>query len=341
MYDVIVIIGRASPFSKAHEHLVKCAKEKGKHVIWVYGSTNQARDLRNPLTYNERRAQLKAVFPEYSVQTAAVQDCPYDDHKWVARVQTAVHESIEINWQNLPLKIAILGHGKDETTFYLDMFPFWDKIEVDSFGDVNATDIRNFAYTHYLSDRSDEVTSLMPDAAFQIFKTQTQQPFWSLLRDEYEETRIYKQTTSTGKYPPIFQTADSVVTCSGCVLMVERANNPGKGLLALPGGFINEYETLRNAALRELEEETCLKVPKKVLDGSIKSIKTFDYPQRSTRGRTITTAYHIDLGFQKKLPKVKGGDDAKKAFWMSLSNIDPTQLSEDHFHIIDWFTSIS
>jgi bifunctional NMN adenylyltransferase/nudix hydrolase len=338
MYDLIAIIGRASPFTKAHEHLVKCAKEKGNKVIWVYGSTDQARDLRNPLTFKERKAQFKAVFPEDSVTTVGVRDCPYDDHKWVARVQSAVYNSID-NGPNL--KTAILGHGKDETTFYLDMFPFWDKIEVESFGDVNATDVRNFAYTHYLNDRSNEVRDLMPEAAYQVFARQTQQPFWSVLRDEYEENRIYKEQTHRGKYPPIFQTADSVVTCSGCVLMVERADNPGKGLFALPGGFINEYETLRNAALRELDEETCLKVPKKVLDGSIKSIKTFDYPQRSIRGRTITTAYHIDLGFQKKLPKVKGGDDAKNAFWMPLADIDPTKMFEDHFHIIDWFTSIS
>jgi bifunctional NMN adenylyltransferase/nudix hydrolase len=36
----------------------------------------------------------------------------------------------------------------------------------------------------------------------------------------------------------------------------------------------------------------------------------------------------------EKLPKVKGGDDASKAFWVPFADVKPEQMFEDHFHII-------
>jgi bifunctional NMN adenylyltransferase/nudix hydrolase len=97
-----------------------------------------------------------------------------------------------------------------------------------------------------------------------------------------------------------------------------------------------------DGAIRELKEETKIKVPVPVLKGSIKESKTFDAPNRSTRGRTITQAFYIDLGFDEKLPKVKGSDDAEKAFWVPLNEVvaQRDKFFEDHFHIISYFTKI-
>ena len=105
---------------------------------------------------------------------------------------------------------------------------------------------------------------------------------------------------------------------------------------ALPGGFINADETLENACLRELREETRLKVPEKVIRGSIKKHKTYDAPDRSARGRTITTAYLIELDDSLDLPYVRGGDDASKAKWFSLAEFYSlsNQMFEDHWSIV-------
>ncbi len=135
-------------------------------------------------------------------------------------------------------------------------------------------------------------------------------------------------------YPIIFSCVDAVVIKSGHVLMVTRKASPGKGQLALPGGYVNVNEKLRDAMIRELKEETKIKVPSAVLLGSIVKHEIYDDPDRSSRGRVITTAYLIDLGVGE-LDKVKGGDDAEHAQWVALANLDPANVFEDHFEIIN------
>jgi bifunctional NMN adenylyltransferase/nudix hydrolase len=109
---------------------------------------------------------------------------------------------------------------------------------------------------------------------------------------------------------------------------------PGKGLFAIPGGFINPGETLENAMIRELREETRIKIPEPVLRGSIIASEVFDDPNRSRRGRTITHAYLIHLKNEKKLPHIKGSDDADKAIWVPIDALDSSTLFEDHYRII-------
>jgi bifunctional NMN adenylyltransferase/nudix hydrolase len=141
-------------------------------------------------------------------------------------------------------------------------------------------------------------------------------------------------------FPVIFTTVDAVVIKAGHILLVERGRNPGKGLLALPGGFLNPHEELLDGALRELKEETKIVASKKVLAESVRSSHVFAHPDRSLRGRTITHAYLIDLGINGPLPAVKGSDDAAQAMWVPLHRVYELQETffEDHFHIIEYFT---
>lgn len=71
-----------------------------------------------------------------------------------------------------------------------------------------------------------------------------------------------------------------------------------------------------------------------VLNGNIQSQTVFDDPHRSKRGRTITHAFFIHLPAETALPKVKGSDDAKKAFWVPLAELNPVHMYEDHYFII-------
>lgn len=139
-------------------------------------------------------------------------------------------------------------------------------------------------------------------------------------------------------YEPSFLTADAMVVQSGHVLVVKRKMNPGKGLYALPGGFIKN-DTFKAAALRELKEETGIKVNKEELEKCIVEEKVFDYPQRSLRGRTVTTAFYIQLPPSRKLTEVKGADDAETAFWMPFMDVakNEEKFFEDHCHIIQYF----
>ena len=145
----------------------------------------------------------------------------------------------------------------------------------------------------------------------------------------------YMKQWRDAPYPPTFMTADALVVQSGHILLVERRGMPGRGLWALPGGFVDQKETLLDACIRELAEETKLDVPASVLYGSRHSQHTFDDPYRSSRGRTITHAFYFKLKNDPKgLPKVQGGDDAAKAFWLPLAELDSKKMFEDHYAII-------
>jgi bifunctional NMN adenylyltransferase/nudix hydrolase len=159
------------------------------------------------------------------------------------------------------------------------------------------------------------------------------------IKQEYKMVKKYKEAWKAAPFPPTFMTVDAIVVQSGHILLVKRGDMPGKGLWALPGGFLNQEETMLDGAIRELKEETKIKVPVPVLKGSIKESKTFDAPNRSSRGRTITQAFFIDLGVGE-LPKVKGADDAEKAFWVPFNQVKQEKMFEDHFHIIDNFINI-
>src|SRR3954468_12372163 len=85
-------------------------------------------------------------------------------------------------------------------------------------------------------------------------------------------------------------TADAMVfSGSGAnlqLLLIKRKNEPFKGMWAFPGGFVEDDEDLEPAAIRELEEETGLKVP------ALQQLYTFGKPKRDPRGRTVSVVYY-------------------------------------------------
>lgn len=130
----------------------------------------------------------------------------------------------------------------------------------------------------------------------------------------------------TYEYPRPAVTADCVVIAKENepkVLLIRRGNEPFKGCWAFPGGFMNMDETTEQCAVRELEEETGLKVTE------IKQIGAYSKVDRDPRGRTVTVAYLVVID---KAEAVKGGDDAAKAQWFPISGLP--KLAFDHEEIM-------
>ena len=130
----------------------------------------------------------------------------------------------------------------------------------------------------------------------------------------------------TYKYPRPAVTADCVVITKEAepkVLLIQRGADPYKGCWAFPGGFMNMDETTEQFAIRELEEETGLKVT------TIQQIGAYSKVDRDPRGRTITVAY---LAIIDKPAQVTGQDDAAKAEWFPLSALP--ELAFDHADIM-------
>jgi bifunctional NMN adenylyltransferase/nudix hydrolase len=258
-----------------------------------------------------------------------LRDKPYSNSKWAAGVQQQVTTSLP--WSDKPLRGGIIGHRKDDSSFYLDLFPQWgDPVDHPLNELVNATDIRKL----YLESNIRYLEAILPKPVFQILKEFKSKADYANLVEEHAFLTQYHNVWASAPHPVIFQTGDAVVVQSGHVLLVKRGGHPGKNLLALPGGFVNPRERVLDGILRELREETKLKVAEKVLRGSVTKFELFDAPDRSLRGRTITHAALIELE-AGKLPPVRGSDDAKKAFWMPLSHVREEEMFEDHYHIID------
>jgi 8-oxo-dGTP diphosphatase len=132
--------------------------------------------------------------------------------------------------------------------------------------------------------------------------------------------------TYTYKYPRPAVTADCVVITKEKqpkVLLIQRGIDPYKGCWAFPGGFMNMDETTEQCAIRELEEETGLRV------SDVHQIGAYSKVDRDPRGRTITVAY---LAIIDKPVQVTGQDDAANAEWFPLSALP--ELAFDHVEIM-------
>ncbi len=336
-YNLLTYIGRFQPFHVGHKAVVDYALGRAERVALVIGSSGSARTPKNPWTAEERIQMIRACFtPEEQKRLVFIpqRDYPYNHDKWLSSVTASVGGVAYSGFQANPYSIGLIGLDKDHTSFYLKHFPQWTSVEFKPEEIINATDIRAAFF-----DEDNDMSGVNQYLPLEVSQWLTKWHYshaklYHEIADENAFLSKYRKQFDSAPYPPIFMTVDAVVTQAAHVLMVSRKEKPGQGLLALPGGFVNQTEKLKDAMIRELREETQLKVPEAVLRGSIVNQRTFDEPGRSLRGRTITAAYHIRLD-EKALPKVKGGDDASRARWIPLAELRQDQCFEDHFSIIE------
>jgi 8-oxo-dGTP diphosphatase len=114
------------------------------------------------------------------------------------------------------------------------------------------------------------------------------------------------------------------------ILLVRRKNDPFKGMLSIPGGFINEGETAENAMIREAKEETSLVVE------PIAILGVYSDPQRDPRMHTISVTFITRI--------VQGSenarDDAAALQWINIEDeldglIQSQQIAFDHSKILN------
>lgn len=338
-FDFSVFIGRFNFFHNGHLHCVRRGLEVAHHLIVLIGSSKQARSQRNPLNWEEVRGNILGALSDEERSRVVVLPLVdrYNDTVWMYDVQAAVTGVVAQHHRpadGSDPRICLVGHTKDKTSYYLRMFPQWDSVAVDNCEGLSSTPIR----ADYFADAEAALVKWadkLPPNVVNFLSEFAGSETYDELAEEAAYIRNYKARWATAPYAPTFVTADAVVIQSGHILLIERRAMPGQGLLALPGGFVDPSERIRDAMIRELVEETRIKVPRAVVEGSIKAEKVFDDPHRSARGRTITTAFLVQLKpTGEGLPRVRGGDDAMSAFWMPIAKVDPERMFEDHWYII-------
>ncbi|WP_317134296.1 NUDIX hydrolase [Flavobacterium agricola] len=125
----------------------------------------------------------------------------------------------------------------------------------------------------------------------------------------------------------IFLTVDIVLfkkqNTATKVLLIKRKNEPFKDCWALPGGFVDQDEDLHAAALRELEEETSIKLT------ALKQLGAFGTPKRDPRSHVVSVAYFAYVATDTT---AVAQDDAKDVAWFDLENLP--EIAFDHADIL-------
>lgn len=342
-YDVGVLIGRFEPFHSGHLALLSAALQIGRTVVVVIGSAFQAPTPKNPFTWQQRADMMRLCLAPADlarVQFLPVRDY-YDDTRWVRAVQTGVADKAGCNVQGANASVVLIGHEKDDSSYYLQRFQSWHFEALGRQHAVDATTIRQVLFTTSAAGKEAALTLLrdgLPEPVRHYLSAWFETPLHETLSQEYAWLNAYRRRWTAD----VYLTADSVVTCQQHVLLIERSQGQGAGQLALPGGFLEKNERFLAAARRELLEETDLGVYSSLLEASLRRAAVFDHPQRSQRGRIITVAHLFELG-ESQLPDIRGRDDARRAMWVPICELASMEdrFFEDHFHILDDFFGLT
>lgn len=351
-------MGRFSGFHNGHAEILLRALRLSEKVLVVIGSAKQPRRVKNPWTAQERADIIQDWYREEFKRDPTLgqlvfefsRDYMYNNQKWLLHTQElmAKHASADE-------PIYVVGADRDRTTFYLKMFPK-PKYELDLTPEnervsrfLTATSVRDIYFGRMFNNAtvSDEqvdllLRSFLPPSTLKYMIDWMDTDAYTNLWHEYNAIQERKSQKNGSKYPILVQTVDAVVIQTGHILLVRRKNYPGKGLWALPGGHLNEFEWMLDGAIRELKEETKLKVPEPVLFGSLKFDFRLEHPDRSELGRVISQLFCFQLPDHLvngviSLPEVMGQDDADKAKWFTLAEAleMSDQLFDDHHAAIE------
>jgi bifunctional NMN adenylyltransferase/nudix hydrolase len=324
-----VVIGRFQPFHNGHLGLLRRAADFGERVVVVLGSAGASSSPRNPFSAAEREEMIRRGVPsqlEARLSFVRQRDL-WDSARWAAAVRVQVE-------RQHPGPVSLVGYHKDSSSAYLDLFPGWTPVEAGRQGSWDATPLRERILSRdpWSAVRAD-LSGNLPDPVLAWLDSWAGGERRAILAEDARCIAEYRAKWGEGP----FLTVDALVRCAGRILVIERGNRPGRGLLALPGGFLEPSEPLEAGARRELQEETGLSV-----DGIHPAeSRWFDHPGRSLRARILTCAFRYDLPGDA-LPAVSGGDDAGGARWMDLAEIRSCEdrFFEDHFHILTTLSGI-
>ena len=331
-YDLTIVIGRFQPLHDGHVQLINQAKLLGNKTVIIMGSVCQPRSIKNPFSYEERMELLRKTFPDVRVQ--GLEDAQYDDEVWKRRFHIVVDYMLKdigfAHGRDSSAKVAIVSSDKEGDKWREAFLPEYDHVYATITGEINATEVRELMWD--AGDVFPRVAKLlpMPQASRDMVNSFINTDDYKRLVEERQMVKEYKASWASAPFPPVFVVVDNIVRWNDRILLIRRGDHPGKGLLAMPGGYIEVDETIKESALRELREETKLDTDTLRLA----KVEVYDRPGRSGRGRMITHVHVWDVTTGDT--EVAGGDDAEHAYWELIENIPDMRnyFFSDHHDII-------
>lgn len=336
--DVAIYIGRFQPFLNTQLAQIRHALSLAPRCLVVIAGARQARSPRDPLGRQQRVDLIEAALSQEErarVRVAALRD-DNDGGRWSQAVHACLHAAFPDAAQGTAMVVREPGCRVPALTWAME-----DSTSPAT-SDTVGKPVRERLYEAG-SGAWDllQGADLLAPGTERLVQDWLSSDAFARTADDWETLRKMRAEWDGSPYTPIFVTVDAVVRCAGRVLLIRRGRAPGQGLYALPGGFLEAEEPVLESAIRELAEETGLKVTRAALHRALKAVKVFDDPWRSQRGRVLTHAHFFDLP-DEALPAILAGDDAAEAFWTEESQLAALEehFHDDHFLILDHFLRI-
>ncbi len=355
--ETSVLLGAFQPIHKGILQAIAEVKDESDKIVLFVTASNRPRSITNPFTFTERKKLIEDALIDYfhpdfekpegwtdrdpiqgldiikQVKIVEARDLYYNNEVWANEIAEKARElGVKANGRDTQIVTSMTGN-RDQTS---KLFPRWKVTRTPSYDGISSSKIRD-AYFKGETNISEWLTESTIKTLQSFMETDT----YKELEDEYDFIQRFKNSWDNSPYDPHFITVDGLVLCSGHVLLIKRGQNPGKGLWGMPGGYLDVTETLEKSVLRELNEETNIRIPWYELRKRIKKVKVFDHPDRSNRGRIVTHVHLFHLDDQIKLPDIEAGDDAAGAHWVPLYKVwnMADMFFEDHWDIITKMTS--
>lgn len=325
IFDAVVVCARFQPPHRCHFEAIEFGLSQADRVVVLCFGADESRSLNNPWSTDERGALIQAGLPVADrIEVVFLEDVRYDLEAWARRAESVVNACI-----GSATKIGVIA----DRSAGLDRMPLpatWSLIDrACAFGQEERAVRERLLWSEDAiawTDLERDVPARV-GAALRRFSGEQN---YAGLRDEAAFIKTFRASWSTAPHPAVFVTIDALVVWSDAALLIQRRHAPGASLWALPGGFVDQAETLADACVRELYEESGLSLD----PARITERRVFDAPERSLRGRTVTHVFRFDLDAAAPQPEVRGGDDATQACWVRRDEIRAETMFEDHYAIL-------
>lgn len=353
-YHAGVLPGRFQIVTLAHLRNAVSMMALSQRGIVVAGSVNQSRNPRNPFTFGERVDMWRASLPEEILERIDFvgQEDVGNPTRWADEVEQKVARTIELHGLDSEnADIALFGHRKDPTSFYLDDFPRYILEELPNLDGISATGLRD-QYFRLGSLGTDpqawlaQASSVVPAGTVHFLERFLGTPEYERLAEEASRSDKAAEPWKGLPYEVQFMAVDPVFVQGNRVLLVRRREFPGKGYWALPGSMKRPDETALQGAIRSLIEKTNIDLTASELRKMFVESWFMDDPWRSTRGTTVSfpSIFHRqptprgrtpdERRRSMALPRVKASDSVGFFTFAEIREMR-SEVFEDHPIIID------